>query len=161
MMLTSLSNPQLLTSLILPFDRRHPVLHRSPSITAFDGGGGGGGSRDGDRFRALSLKRSGFLSVVDRAMEEEEEYRKARAEVQRKGVDVEGYLIEGISVGGHETCVLVPSLNVAFDIGRCPSKAVHQDFLFITHAHLDHIVSSLALFCKKCKYYAHPTKIGF
>ncbi|CAL9748101.1 unnamed protein product [Musa acuminata subsp. burmannicoides] len=134
-MLTSLSNPQLLPSHILPFDHRHAVLHRSPSINALDGGG----SRDGDPFRALSLKRSGFLSVIDRAMEEEEEYRKARAEVQRKGVDVEGYSIEGISVGGHETCVMVPSLNVAFDIGRCPSKAVHQDFLFITHAHLDHI----------------------
>ncbi|KAG1327314.1 hypothetical protein COCNU_01G012480 [Cocos nucifera] len=72
-------------------------------------------------------------------MAEEEEYRRARAEVRRKGVDVEGYFIEGVSVGGHETCVVVPSLNAAFDIGRCPPRAVHQDFLFITHAHIDHI----------------------
>ncbi|KAJ4982182.1 hypothetical protein NE237_033019 [Protea cynaroides] len=70
---------------------------------------------------------------------EEEEYRRARAEVHKKGVDLEGYLIEGISIGGHETCVVVPSLNAAFDIGRCPLRAVNQDFLFITHAHLDHI----------------------
>ncbi|KAF3778594.1 hypothetical protein EJ110_NYTH40858 [Nymphaea thermarum] len=70
---------------------------------------------------------------------EEEEYGKARAEVQRKGIEVEGVMVEGISVGGHETCVVVPSINVAFDIGRCPQRAVHQDFLFITHAHLDHI----------------------
>jgi ribonuclease Z len=36
----------------------------------------------------------------------------------------------------------VPSLNVVFDIGRGPLFAVSQDNLFITHAHLDHIVSS-------------------
>ncbi|KAE8664820.1 Nuclear ribonuclease Z [Hibiscus syriacus] len=27
----------------------------------------------------------------------------------------------------------------AFDIGRCPSRAIQQNFVFITHAHLDHI----------------------
>ncbi|KAI0501704.1 hypothetical protein KFK09_016649 [Dendrobium nobile] len=94
---------------------------------------------------AVGPKRSGFMSVIERAMDEEE-YRRARAEVQKKGVDVEGYFFEGISVGGHETCVVVPSLNAAFDIGRCPARAVSQDFLFITHAHLDHIVSFLAPF---------------
>ncbi|KAK3404409.1 hypothetical protein EUGRSUZ_K00726 [Eucalyptus grandis] len=72
-------------------------------------------------------------------MEEEEEYRKARAEVARKGVDVEGFSIEGVSVGGHETCVIVPEFKCAFDIGRCPTRAIHQNFVFITHAHLDHI----------------------
>ena len=99
--------------------------------------GGGGG------------KGGGLLSVLDRALAEEEEYRRARAQVQRKGVEVEGYAIEGISVGVHETCITVPSLNVAFDIGRGPQFAVSQDYLFITHAHLDHIVRTLdhVLFC--------------
>ncbi|KAI4967576.1 hypothetical protein ZWY2020_024630 [Hordeum vulgare] len=105
------------------------------------------------RFQTLASKRaaaptvsgpgggagSGLLSVLDRALTDEEEYRRARAQVQRKGVEAEGYAIEGISVGGHETCVTVPSLNVAFDIGRGPLFAVRQDHLFITHAHLDHI----------------------
>lgn len=54
-------------------------------------------------------------------------------------MDLEGYSIEGVSIGGHETCVVVPQLKCAFDIGRCPAKAVSQNFLFITHAHLDHI----------------------
>ncbi|KAK9284411.1 hypothetical protein L1049_023583 [Liquidambar formosana] len=85
-----------------------------------------------------ALKKGGFVSLIDRAIEEEE-FRKARAEVHRKGVDLEGYSIEGISIGGHETCVIIPELKSAFDIGRCPSRAVHQNFLFITHAHLDHI----------------------
>ncbi|KAJ0965213.1 hypothetical protein J5N97_026351 [Dioscorea zingiberensis] len=84
-------------------------------------------------------RNAGYVSVMERALAAEEEYRRARAEVLRKGVELEGYAIEGISIGGHETCVIVPSLNVAFDIGRCPARAVHQDFLFITHAHLDHI----------------------
>ncbi|KAJ8616900.1 hypothetical protein MRB53_013086 [Persea americana] len=93
----------------------------------------------GDLHRPSAIKRSGLLSAIDHAIEEEEEYRKARAEVNRKGIDARGYVIEGFSVGGHETCVVIPALNSVFDIGRCPSRAVHQDFLFITHAHLDHI----------------------
>lgn len=54
-------------------------------------------------------------------------------------LDVGGFSIEGVSVGGQETCVMLPALKVAFDIGRCPKRAVDQDFLFITHAHMDHI----------------------
>ncbi|MBA0732350.1 hypothetical protein Gogos_016449 [Gossypium gossypioides] len=86
-----------------------------------------------------SLKTSGYLSTISRAIDEEEEYRKARAAVTRKGIEVEGYFIEGLSIGGHETCVIVPELKSAFDIGRCPARAIHQNFVFITHAHLDHI----------------------
>lgn len=89
-----------------------------------------------------SLKGSGYLSTIGQAIREEEEYRKARAQVLRKGIDLEGYTIEGISIGGQETCVIVPELKCAFDIGRCPSRAIQQNFVFITHAHLDHIVSS-------------------
>ena len=87
-----------------------------------------------------SVNNSGFLSAIGNAIEEEE-YRKARAEVIRKGTGLEGYTIEGISIGGHETCVIVPEFKCAFDIGRCPARAVAMNFLFITHAHLDHMVS--------------------
>lgn len=55
-------------------------------------------------------------------------------------LEVDGFSIEGVSVGGQETCVILPALKLAFDIGRCPERAVYQDFLFITHAHMDHIV---------------------
>ncbi|XP_047076691.1 nuclear ribonuclease Z-like [Lolium rigidum] len=57
----------------------------------------------------------------------------------RKRLEIEGYPVEGISIGGQETCVIFPTLSLAFDIGRCPQRAVSQDFLFISHAHLDHI----------------------
>ncbi|KAK3156345.1 hypothetical protein QOZ80_2AG0106070 [Eleusine coracana subsp. coracana] len=58
---------------------------------------------------------------------------------KKSQMEVEGYPVEGISIGGQETCVIFPTLSVAFDIGRCPQRAVAQEFLFISHAHLDHI----------------------
>ncbi|RWR95112.1 ribonuclease Z, chloroplastic [Cinnamomum micranthum f. kanehirae] len=90
--------------------------------------------------RPSAIKRSGLLSTIDRAIQEEEEQRRARREeVNEKGVEIEGHVIQGFSVGGLETCVVVPTLNAAFGIGRCTSTAVHQDFLFVTDAHVDHI----------------------
>jgi len=55
-------------------------------------------------------------------------------------LEIDGRSIEGVSVGGQETCILLPAYKVAFDIGRCPQRAVSHDFLFISHAHMDHIV---------------------
>ncbi|KAE8674702.1 Nuclear ribonuclease Z [Hibiscus syriacus] len=47
----------------------------------------------------------------------------------KKGMEIEGYRVEGLSIGGHETCIIFPALNLAFDI----------DFLLISHGHTDHI----------------------
>ncbi|KAG5541518.1 hypothetical protein RHGRI_021373 [Rhododendron griersonianum] len=58
---------------------------------------------------------------------------------KRKGMTIEGYTIDGLSIAGHETCIILPTLNLAFDIGRCPQRAVSQQFLFISHGHMDHI----------------------
>lgn len=72
-----------------------------------------------------------------------------------KKLMIQGYPIEGLSIAGHETCVILPSLKLAFDIGRCPQRAISQDFLFISHAHMDHIggvamyVASRGLFSLK------------
>lgn len=52
---------------------------------------------------------------------------------------IEGYTIDGLSIAGHETCVIFPSLSLAFDIGKCPQRAISQKFLFISHGHMDHI----------------------
>ncbi|KAF8408059.1 hypothetical protein HHK36_007200 [Tetracentron sinense] len=57
----------------------------------------------------------------------------------KKGIEIEGYPVEGLSIGGQETCVIFPTLKIAFDIGRCPQRAISQDFLFISHGHMDHI----------------------
>ncbi|XP_060204676.1 nuclear ribonuclease Z isoform X1 [Lycium barbarum] len=58
---------------------------------------------------------------------------------RERGLQIEGYSIEGLSIAGHETCIIVPSLNLAFDIGKCPQRAISQQFLFISHGHMDHI----------------------
>ncbi|OQU84745.1 hypothetical protein SORBI_3004G116900 [Sorghum bicolor] len=54
-------------------------------------------------------------------------------------MEIEGYPVDGVSIGGQETCVIFPTLSLAFDIGRCPQRAVSQEFLFVSHGHLDHI----------------------
>lgn len=59
----------------------------------------------------------------------------------KSALHIEGYPIEGLSIGGQETCVIFPTLKCAFDIGRCPQRAIAQDFVFISHGHMDHIVS--------------------
>lgn len=58
----------------------------------------------------------------------------------KSALHIEGYPIEGLSIGGQETCVIFPTLKCAFDIGRCPQRAIAQDFVFISHGHMDHIV---------------------
>ncbi len=50
-----------------------------------------------------------------------------------------GFDVEAVSVGGLETCIELPSLGLAFDIGRCPMSAVRRDTLLFTHAHMDHM----------------------
>jgi ribonuclease Z len=54
-------------------------------------------------------------------------------------IEIEGYPVDGVSIGGQETCVIFPTLSLAFDIGWCPQRAVSQEFLSISHGHLDHI----------------------
>jgi ribonuclease Z len=50
-----------------------------------------------------------------------------------------GHLVEGISVGGVETCLEMPEWKLAFDIGRCPDEAVLRPTILFTHAHMDHM----------------------
>ena len=50
-----------------------------------------------------------------------------------------GHRIEGISVGGVETCIDCPELKLCFDIGRCPDEAVNRATVLFTHAHMDHM----------------------
>lgn len=47
--------------------------------------------------------------------------------------------VEGVSVAGQETCIVIPQLKVIFDIGRCPQRAVSFPTLLVSHAHMDHI----------------------
>ena len=45
----------------------------------------------------------------------------------------------GYSVGGEETVVQIPELNVCFDTGRCPQFALTSDLMLVSHGHMDHV----------------------
>ena len=49
-----------------------------------------------------------------------------------------GIPLRGVSVAGRETWFHVPSLDLAFDVGRSPADVVPAPCVFLSHAHLDH-----------------------
>ena len=46
--------------------------------------------------------------------------------------------IKAVSIGGVETCYILPHFDIAFDAGKCPDPLIDISRLFITHGHLDH-----------------------
>lgn len=53
-------------------------------------------------------------------------------------VELEDLTFVGYSIGGEETVVAVPELNVCFDIGRAPSEVLGIDNVLLSHGHMDH-----------------------
>ncbi|HVP72635.1 MAG TPA: MBL fold metallo-hydrolase [Phycisphaerales bacterium] len=49
------------------------------------------------------------------------------------------YRVQGISIAGEQTCVHVPELDLAFDIGLCPRPALTANYVALTHGHMDHV----------------------
>jgi len=49
------------------------------------------------------------------------------------------YRVQGFSIAGEETCVQVPELDVAFDIGMCPRIALASNYIALSHGHMDHL----------------------
>ena len=47
--------------------------------------------------------------------------------------------VQGISIGGEQTIVQVPELDINFDIGMCPRVAFAAPWVAISHGHMDHI----------------------
>lgn len=46
--------------------------------------------------------------------------------------------VQGLSIAGEESVVMVPELDICFDIGRCPRAALASPFVALTHGHMDH-----------------------
>eukprot|EP00252_Welwitschia_mirabilis_P025829 TRINITY_DN8226_c0_g1_i1.p1 TRINITY_DN8226_c0_g1~~TRINITY_DN8226_c0_g1_i1.p1 ORF type:complete len:332 (+),score=50.14 TRINITY_DN8226_c0_g1_i1:76-1071(+) len=93
-----------------------------------------------DKFHRPSLcsqRRQQKGNALVRRMEEKKENNNNTR--KQKRLEIAGFPIEGLSIGGQETCIIVPSLKTAFDIGRCPQRAISQEFVFISHGHMDHI----------------------
>lgn len=49
-----------------------------------------------------------------------------------------GIPVSGVSVAGRETWFRLPTLGLAYDLGRCPTDLVSVANVFLSHAHLDH-----------------------
>ena len=57
----------------------------------------------------------------------------------RSRYELAGTVVEGISVGGIETCLHLPRKKIAFDIARCPPAVVPREIILFTHCHMDHM----------------------
>ncbi len=57
--------------------------------------------------------------------------------------------ILGTSVGGEESCFVLPELNVGFDLGRAPRELLNVEHVFLTHGHYDHSVGAVYYFAQR------------
>jgi ribonuclease Z len=46
--------------------------------------------------------------------------------------------LQGFSMAGEETVIILPEMNVAFDVGRAPRELISIDFVCLSHGHMDH-----------------------
>lgn len=61
------------------------------------------------------------------------------------------YRVQGTSIAGEATSVMVPELDIAFDMGICPRPMLAAKYVAITHGHMDH-VGGLAYYCSQRKF---------
>ena len=54
-------------------------------------------------------------------------------------LELAGIRVRALSIGGIETCIHLPGLKVAFDVGRAPRDVISCETLCFTHAHIDHL----------------------
>ncbi len=58
------------------------------------------------------------------------------------------YRVAGISVAGEASTVMIPELDVAFDLGCCPRAMLAAKTVCVSHGHMDHI-GGLAYYCSQ------------
>lgn len=65
----------------------------------------------------------------------------------------------GSSLAGEETFLILPEMNLAFDVGRAPRELITIDHLFLTHGHMDH-AAALAYYCAQREFIDNaPAKV--
>lgn len=60
----------------------------------------------------------------------------------------DGIDIQGFSVAGEETVVIVPTLDVCFDIGKAPEASLSANHVLLSHGHMDH-AAGIAYYCSQ------------
>lgn len=68
---------------------------------------------------------------------------------------VGGVRLQGFSLAGEETIMIVPEMNVAFDIGRAPREAIGIDHICLSHGHMDH-AAGLAYYFSQRNFQGTP-----
>jgi ribonuclease Z len=61
----------------------------------------------------------------------------------------EGIRVVGSSLAGEESFVVVPGLNLAFDVGRGAREVVSVDHVLLTHGHMDHAAGIAYYFAQR------------
>jgi ribonuclease Z len=56
-------------------------------------------------------------------------------------LELAGIRVDAISIGGLRTCIQLPGMDLAFDMGCCPPSSVGRRTVLFTHAHADHMAS--------------------
>ena len=68
---------------------------------------------------------------------------------QLSQISMGDFSIVGYSVAGEESIIIVPELDVCFDIGKCPREALAINHVLLTHAHTDHSAGLLYYFAQR------------
>jgi ribonuclease Z len=61
------------------------------------------------------------------------------------------FRVYGTSVAGESTCIMIPELDVCFDMGECLRPALAAKYVAISHGHMDH-VGALAYYCSQRRF---------
>ncbi|MCL2701162.1 MAG: MBL fold metallo-hydrolase [Phycisphaerae bacterium] len=68
---------------------------------------------------------------------------------QLSQIQTPDFSIVGYSVAGEESVIIVPELDVCFDIGKCPREALPVNHVLLSHGHADHAAGLTYYFAQR------------